>query len=178
MKKKFLLSVILLVVIVVGAIFAFKQYIRPSENLTMDYSSINIEEKLKHIVSSLKSEVRLTEQDIDALIKQNMDQQLNSYTYINGAQFYIENDVLYATLNVTLYDKLDAEIRATYHLNWNGSQLELSPQSLSVKDISLPISWLEKITIPIYDPSDSLITISSLINEGREIIIKLKLSLF
>lgn len=178
MKKKILVTFICFIVIIVGAAFALKQYISPSQQLTMDYTAIDIEEKVMNMVTNLKSEVILTEQDIDSLIKQNMDRQLNSFTYINGAKFYVENDILYAILNVTLYNKVDAEILATYNVDWDGSKLKLSPQSLSIKDISLPTSWLETISIPIYDKADSLVTISSLTNVGREIVIKLKLSLF
>lgn|GEM_PF-1556045 len=178
MKKKILVTFICFIVIIVGAVFALKQYISPSHQLTMDYTAINIEEKVMNMVTNLKSEVVLTEQDIDSLIKQNMNQQLNSFTYINGAKFYVENDILYAILNVTLYNKVDAEIHATYNVDWNGSNLNLSPRSLSSKDISLPTSWLETISIPIYDEAEALVTISSLTNVGREIVIKLKLSLF
>lgn len=178
LKKKVFITIIIFIVIVVGAVFALKQYISPSQQLSMDHTPINIEQKIKAMVTTLKSEVRLSEEDIDSLIKQHMDQQLNGYTYINGAKFYVENNILDAVLNVTLYNKVEAEVHASYNVHWNGSQLELLPQLLSVKDIPLPTSWLEKIVIPINDEADSIVTISSLSNVGKEIVIKFKLNLF
>ena len=144
----------------------------------MEYTTINVEEKIVNMVANLNNEVRLSEQEIDSLIKQSMDQQLNAYTYINGANFYVEHNILYAVLNLTLYNKLEAEIHAAYDVQWEGSELQLIPESLSVKDISLPTSWLETINVPIYTENDSIVTISSLVNEGREIVIKLRLNLF
>lgn len=171
-------TLIVIIVIAAIAVIALIQYARPSQKLTMNYTQISMGEKLSYMVSNLKTELILSERDIDALIKQNMDQQLNEYTYIDGAKFYIESDILHANLNVTFANKVKAEINATYDVAWNDPKLTLTPQTLSIKDIPLPTSWLETIVIPIYEPNDSMIQISKLTNVNRELIIKLKLNLF
>lgn len=176
MKKlfKFLSVVIILVIILVSLVL----YARPSEDLTMSYSPINLNEKINDMVSNLKTELVLNENDINALIKQTMNNELNEHMYITGAHYYIEDNKLQANVAVTVWDRLEIEMHATYEVSWQEPNLVLTPNALSLKAIPLPLTWLEPITTPLYNSSSTVVKITDILTSGKEIIVKWKVELF
>lgn len=176
MKKLFKFALLFIIIITI-MFLGFIQYSKPTQNLTMNYAPIDIQEKIKHMVTSLKTELVLTESDLDALIKQNLNPILNNYMYISGATFQVEDSILYAKLIITTGNKILTEVQVTYDVSWSEPNFILNPRSLHIKDLPLPTSLLESIIIPIYDTSNSLVKISSVKNEGNNLIVKWKLDL-
>ena len=153
-------------------------YIKPTSKLTLEYEPVNVEQKIKEMVMQLKNETVLTENDIEAIIKQHLDPQLTQNIKIEGAQFYLQNDQLHATMHVKWHDQVDVELKALYAFNWVEPTIMLTPISLHVKDIPLPNSWLEPVQFELYETDQALIKIDSLDNINREIVIRWKLDIF
>lgn len=178
MKKRWLL---LIVTIMLGLLLlagGLLVYIAPDEELTMDYEPVKLEQKILDMVRNFKPEVVLNESDLNTLIKANMDRQLHEDVYVDGAHFQLADNQLYAKLNVTLRDAVKAEVSAVYAIAWEEPNLKLEPVALKLKNMNLPVNWLNEINVPIYDPANSVIAIESVNTRGNELIIKLKFSMF
>ncbi|GIP17957.1 hypothetical protein J40TS1_35990 [Paenibacillus montaniterrae] len=178
MKKRWVLlplSFVLVLALLIGGLII---YIAPSKQLTMDYTPIKLEDKLLGMVRNLSTDLVLTESDINALLKANMNRQPHKQLTIEGAHFTLQDNILYADLNVLLADRVPAELHASYVVTWHDPELKLQPVGLKVKGLTLPVSWLNEITFPIYDADETLIVIDRLYTQGNELVIKLKLSLF
>src|SRR5690606_14987833 len=177
MKKRWilLLSVLLgLIILVVGLLV----YIYPKEKLTMDYTRVQYEEKFADIVRRLEPEIILNESDINAIIKSNLDTQLNEQLVIEGAHFTVGDQKLYAKLNVKALDAVKAEWLAVYLIEWKEPELRLIPVELKVKQVSLPTSVLKEIAIQIYDTNNAILSVERLSTIGNELVIRLKFNLF
>jgi len=144
----------------------------------MDYTPIQLEEKLLNMARNLNTELVLTEADINALIKMNMDTTPRDNLLIEGAHFSVLDNMLHAELNVLWNGNVRAQLHASYAISWNEPELSLKPTELKLKDIKLPISWLEEISFPLYESADSLIGVESLSTRGNELVIILSLKLF
>lgn len=153
-------------------------YIKPTAELNLDYEQVNVEQKIKEMVMQLKNETILTEQDIEALIKSQLDPQLDNDLIIEGAKFYLQNNELHATLYVKWKGKVDAELQALYAFSWDEPTISLTPISLHMKEIPLPNSWLEPIQFKLYEANQSLVKIASIENVNRELVIRWKLDIF
>lgn len=139
---------------------------------------IKLEDKLLQMARNWNTELVLTEADINALIKMNLDPQINDRLLIQGAHFSLQDNTLLAQLNVLVNDAIPAELYASYGISWDEPELRLTPLTLQLKEINLPISWLDEISFPLYEKKDSLIGIDSLYTKGNELVIKLKFKLF
>lgn len=144
----------------------------------MDYTRVSIEEKFADIIRNLEPEILLTESDINAIIKSNMDTQLHEQLVVEGAHFTVADNKLYAQLNVKAYDTIRAELNAVYTIRWQEPDLKLVPVELKLKQITLPTTLLQEITFPIYDSSNTIVSIERLNTVGNELVIRLKFNLF
>lgn len=178
MKKRWIVVPLVIVGILFLLVFGLLTYIAPSKELTMDYKPVQLEEKLLTMVQNLNTELVLTEADVNALIKMNMDTKPHQRLLIEGAHFSLLDNKLHAELNVLVNDAVRAQLHASYGISWNEPELKLKPIELKLKNIKLPTSWLEEISFPLYESEDSLIGIDSLSTRGNELVIKLKLKLF
>lgn len=178
MKKRWFVLPLVVVLIVALLLAGLLAYAAPSKELTMDYTPIKLEDKLLEMMSNLNTELVLTEADVNALIKSHMNKQINEQITIQGADFKLQDNRLYAELNVLLNNRFAAEMHASYAISWNDPQLTLQPIELKLKDIKLPTSWLEEISFPLYDKEETLIGIDRLNTRGNELVIKLRLQLF
>lgn len=177
--KKLTFNISLFVLVCLLVIVLFLIYIKPNEQLNLEANKIDVQEKITYMITNFKSEVILTEQDIDGLIKQNFNPQIGSHLVVDGAYFYIEKNILHAKLNVKYRNKVAAELNAQYSFELNDSGVvSIKPLSLQLKDINLPTTLLTPITFQLYDMKNSMVKITKIQNKNREIIVNWKISLF
>lgn len=177
--KKLTFNISLLILVCILVIVLFLIYIKPNEQLSLESSKIDVTEKITYMISNLKTEVILNEQDIDALIKQNFNPQISNQLVVEGAYFYVEQSQLHAKLNVKYRKKVAAELNAQYSFNLNeNGVISIDPISLKLKDISLPTTLLTPITFQLFDMKNSIVKITKIQNKNRDIIVKWNLSLF
>jgi len=176
-KLTFNISLFFLVILLVSVVFYM--YIQPNEELNLQSTKIDVNEKIKHMVLNMKTEVIFSEDEIDSIIKMKLDPQINKNTVIEGARFYIEDDLLHANLNIKYIDKIRAAINVKYsfELDKHG-YLRLQPLSVHLKDIKLPVSLLNSMEYQLYDMDNSVIKVTEIENEARQLIIKWKFDLF
>lgn len=177
--KKLTFNISLFILVILLGIVLLLLYIKPSQQLDLKADSIDINEKMMYMVTNMKTEIVLTESDIDALIKMNLNPQLDDHLIVEGANFYVEKNILHATLNVKYRDKIPAQLVATYSFDLNeAGVLSMDPISIKLKDINLPQSVLSPIQFQLYDMKNSIVKITDIENRQRDIIIKWKINLF
>ncbi|OMF32653.1 hypothetical protein BK133_14220 [Paenibacillus sp. FSL H8-0548] len=187
--KRLLTVIIVIALLLGGASWWLISYIKPEEQLDMSYTPIDVKEKALDMVKKLKPELVLTEADINHLIKMNMKKEyassengvsfleLTKDLRLDGAHFDLEEDRLIARMNVTYMDRIPAELDAVYSLEWQAPNIVLRPQSLSLKNISLPTGVLETIIIPLDLPSQDIVTVQAVRFEQDLLKIDFKLQL-
>ncbi|WP_169085590.1 hypothetical protein [Paenibacillus sp. PL91] len=189
MLKRFVTAIIIIILLLGGALWWLLSYIAPDEKLDMSYAPIDVKEKALAMVRKLKPELVLTEEDINHLIKMNMKSkyaavgaggsslELAKDIRLDGAVFELEEDKLIARMNVTYKERIPAELHAVYSLEWQSPSITLRPQSLSIKEMALPISMLETIIIPLDLPAQDVVTVRDVQFENGQIRIRFKVSL-
>lgn len=187
--KRLLMSVVVILLLLGGAIWWLLSYIAPDDQLDMSYTPIDVKAKALDMVKKFKPELVLTEPDINHLIKMYMKNgyansqsgaavlELAKDIRLNGAHFDLEEDKLLARMNVTYKDRIPAELNAVYTLEWQSPNIVLRPQSLSIKKISLPLSTLDTITIPLDLPTNDIVSVRDVKFQQNQLEILFKLQI-
>ncbi|MBH5318694.1 hypothetical protein I6N90_12885 [Paenibacillus sp. GSMTC-2017] len=174
--KRLFITLIVLIVIIVGAGWWFLSYIAPDKQLDMAHETIDIREKAASMVKRLKPELILTESDVNHLIKSHMNPNIAEGIRVDGADFKLEENRLLADLNITYQERIPAQIQAEYRLEWQEPNLVLIPETLAMKGINLPLRMLESLTIPLDLPTADLVTVQSVKFEANQIKVLFKLN--
>lgn len=189
MLKRLLAALIVTVLLLGGAVWWLLSYIAPDEQLDMRYAPIDVNAKALDMVKKLKPELVLSEADINDLIKNHLNSkyasrgaggsslELAKDLRLDGAVFELEEDKLVARMNVTYMDRIPAELDAVYSLEWQPPNIALRPQSLSVKEIGLPLGMLETIIIPLDLPAQDVLSVRDVLFEKDQLRIRFKLQI-
>lgn len=167
--KRLFITLVVLVMIVGGAVWWLLSYIAPDQQLNLNYNPIDVKQKALDMVKALKPELLLTEEDVNNLIKKHIHTDVAENVRLNGAKFYLQGDRLVADLNVTYRDRIPAQLQAEYRMEWEEPNLVLRPQSLSVKDLKLPIDLLETITVPLDLPTGEMVEVKEMVFANSQI---------
>jgi hypothetical protein len=127
------------------------------------------------MVKQLKTELVLTETDVNNLIKKNLEPRINEQVVVDGARFDLQGDRLIANMNITYRDRVPMAVRAEYLLEWQDPNLTLRPQSLKMKGIELPLDMLETIYIGLDLPVSKLISVDNIRFSGNEAVISFRI---
>ncbi|MEF2967538.1 hypothetical protein V3851_17055 [Paenibacillus sp. M1] len=136
-KRRLVIGFLLLAVVLFLA--AALLYIRPAENLDLQYSDISWKDKLRHMAETRKAELTLSEQELNQLAKRELNEYIAEHTLpvqITGAEFHLNGEHLTADLNLA-WGALDAGVAADYRMEYTGGGLTLTPESLAVRNLSL-----------------------------------------
>jgi hypothetical protein len=183
--RRFATTLGILLILLAGAGWWLTSYIAPDEQLDLTYTPISIKDKAWDIIKNMKTELILTESDVNFLIKSGLQSQLpraeetgalqlDENVRLDGAAFKLEQDELTARMNVTWQNTIAAELNATYRLEWQQDRIALRPQSLSLKGLPLPLRLLEPILIPLELPEQNYVSISNVAFEPGQIRIVFK----
>lgn len=189
--KRLLLLFIVILLLLGGAAWWMLSYIAPNEQLDLSYEPIDVNEKVLAMVKKLKPELVLTEADINDLIKKHLKEKYASGeagsssvviaqdTQLDGASFELEEKKLIAHMNVTYMGRIPAALEAEYSLEWQSPNIVLKPQSLSLKNTSLPVNMLETINVPLDLPAQDIVTVRDMqfLKDQIKVLFKLQLEL-
>jgi hypothetical protein len=188
--RRLLTTLVIVILLLGGAAWWLLSYVAPEEQLDMSYVPIDVRAKAMDMVKKLKPELVLTESDINHLIKMHLQDkyggsgengqktiELAKDVRLDGAVFELEEGRLAARMNVTYRDRIPAVLDAVYRLEWQDPNIALRPQSLSVKDIGLPLDLLEPIIIPLDLPLQNMVTVRDVQFQKDQIKILFKLEL-
>lgn len=179
--KKFMgrlfIFLLFLVLLAGGGLWWFSSYIAPDQERDLAYGTIDVREKALDMIKAMKPELVLSETDINNLIKKNMDPDISEKVTVDGADFTLEGSLLLADLNITYYGRIPAEVQAAYDMEWDGTKITLQPVSLRLKDISLPVSMLETITVPLDLPVDDMVKVEEVRFEAGQVKVLFRIQL-
>lgn len=189
--RRLLMSLVLIIVLVGGSAWWLMSYIAPDERRDLAYEPVDVKEKALDMIKGLKPELILTEADANHLIKMHLENKLEAEPgsdsqsaillakdiRLDGAEFELEENKLVAHMNVTYKERIPAQLDANYSLEWQSPNLVLSPQSLSIKKLMLPLSLLEPIVIPLDLPGRDIVTVSSVKFQTDQIKVQFELNL-
>lgn len=191
--KRLAVTCIILIVLIAGGIWWLLSYIAPQQQLDLAYEPIDVKSKVMDMVKRLKPELVLTEDDVNNLIKMTLVYSEGSLAadmpiegagtaasiardiQITGVKFELEGERLIAHLNVMYKDRIPAQLQAVYIMSWDAPNIVLRPQSLKVRDISLPAGMLEQIEIPLDLPSQDILTVREVRFETGKMTISFRL---
>lgn len=177
--KKFLITVIVLLSIVIVAIWGAAWYVRPSKSLDLKYEEVPIGGMILNMVKLRKPEVQLTEQDVNNLIKKRLEQnkELPHQMSLKGASFELQGERLEADVNVLWDHKVHVGGKLYFQLAWSPPNIEIVHTGTRIKDISLPAEWFQiaPIRIPVEDQLPDRIGINQVSFDPNVIRIGLKL---
>jgi hypothetical protein len=131
--------------IILIAAFAFLRYAAPEEELGWNAGPLpSLQEKTEEMLHARKLSFRLTEAEVDALLKQRLKSKavVSEYAKVTGARFELSGNTLLAHTTLRIADAADVAIVHQFHLEWQPPDLVVTPVSSSIKDIELPKEWL------------------------------------
>ncbi|MBD2872889.1 hypothetical protein [Paenibacillus arenilitoris] len=186
--RRLLTTLVVLVLLLGGAAWWLLSYIAPDERLDMRYEPIDVKAKVLDTAQQLKPELVLTESDITHLIKKHLQDkygggeggapmELAKDVRLDGADFQLEEGRLKARLNVTYKERIPAALDAVYALEWQPPNIALRPQSLTLKEIGLPLGLLEPVVVPLDLPLQDVVTVSDVQFQQDRVKILFKLQL-
>ncbi|MCL6458469.1 MAG: hypothetical protein K6T85_10740 [Gorillibacterium sp.] len=175
--KRLLVTLASLIVLAVLLAVATVWYVRPTQTLDLNYQEVDFQKKVESIILSRSLTVSLTDEELSNLLKRelSLDAEPNPHTQITGARFQRQGSELTAELTVLLRDKLPAQVRLVYQLEWNSPTLKLQFVNASVKGKDIPSSWLKlgDIYTNIDEKLPPFVTIASVDFAGNDILFKL-----
>ncbi|MNI06929.1 hypothetical protein D3C73_599260 [compost metagenome] len=177
--KRFFSTILICLIIVVVLLGGLIWYVKPAEELDLSYEEVPIAGIIMDMVKLRKAEVRLSEHEINQLIKKHLSEmpQLPNGLMIEGASFQLQGDRLEADVNVLWDHKVTLGAKLVFQLVWKQPNLEVIHTETHLKAISVPLGWfqLKPIQIPIEDQLPRLIGINEVVFDTNEIRIRFKL---
>lgn len=176
-KSKLFIGLFLLLLVLITSVIL---YIRPTEQHDLSYTNISWQDKLQEMAETRRAEIILTEQEINQLAKKGLVEYLAAHNTlpveVTGAEFRLYGNQITSELNVSR-GLLEAGITASFRLNYSSGQLELYPESVAVKGISLSPETvgLEPVTMDLKKYLPDVVKVQEIDFLGKSI--KLKFSL-
>lgn len=177
--KKFILAILSLAGIAAIALGAAAWYVQPTKPLDLAYSRVTIADKIIEMVQRRSFDVRLTEADLNNLVKASLaaSPQLPNELRVTGVEAAQEGDLLTADVNGLWRDNFPFTATLTYRMTYVEPNLVLHRESARIKRFTLPPGWLETpdFTYNLYDKLPKLVGIQNITFEPDGLLISLKL---
>jgi hypothetical protein len=178
MLKKIMLSLVTLVVIAVVILVIVIQYVKPTEALDLQYKEISITNKIAEMIISRKLEVRLSEDDINNLLKKQLAsrRELPNDFQLDGAKLGMQGSMIEADVNVSWQERIPVGAHALFTLAWEPPNLVIRHVSTQIRSMQLPSDWLQlaPVEIPLESFLPKLVGIKNVGFEDKAIVIQLK----
>jgi len=143
MRKAFFVLLVLLLLCLGGAAAAV-HYAAPAERLDLNYREISVMDKVKGMLSRRSSELEITEQDLNQILKQKLAQSPQVYDGITvtGARFRLEENRLTAETNLLYAGRLSIGAEFSYSLQSREGTVTARYKGARVKKLAIPPEWL------------------------------------
>lgn len=174
--RKFILSLLVFVIVVVITALGALYYIKPNQTLDLNYHQVPIRERALDMVKRMSLEMVVTEEDVNDLLKADLadDPFVQANIEVTGAKFTVLGELLVADLNVLWKDLVPSSLRIVYRLHWNNPNVVATVEEAKIKDISLPKSSISGFTIPLGNELPKPLKIEKMTFGVGEIKVKLK----
>lgn len=176
MIRKLLIFIVVLALLAAGAGAFAVWYVKPVEDLNLDYAEVPIMDRALTMVRHLNTELALSEADVNnigkASIRQNPD--YSPDIRITGARLELQGDKLVAHVNVKYKKRIPAGLVITYALQWSEPNLIAVPEEAKLKGITLKKDYFEKMVIPLGTEVPSFVHIQKIAIKGKNVVVTIK----
>ncbi|MFC0212731.1 hypothetical protein ACFFK0_09665 [Paenibacillus chartarius] len=178
--RKLILFLFVLVLILTGAAGAVVWYVQPTRALDLQYEKLSVPDKIAEMVQRRTMELRLTEADMNNLIKASMAGRTNlpHDLQLTGVSAEQQGELLIVDANVLWRDAIAAGTTLTYRMSYSEPDLILTRESVRIKGYEIPPGWLQTATefrYNLYDKLPKLIGIQGVAFGENDLRIGLKL---
>jgi len=177
--KKLLIGMLILATLLAGAAVGLAGYVRPTDQRDLSYGPITVGDKVADMLKRRQASLVLSEQDLNNLLKMKLASEPveNPNIRLTGADFRLQDGMLYATMNLLWKNRVPFEAAAEYRLRWTGSELYAEPLGAKVKNISIPeaIAQLPSPRVTLQDYLPAPVSVKNVRFEGTELIMELGL---
>lgn len=144
MLRKTLYTAAALLLAIVLAVGAAVWYAKPTEALDLAYEPVSIAQKALDMVKARKLEVRLSERDLNDLLKKQLAEhaQLRPNVTIEGARFEQHGNRITAYVNLKAYGGVAVGAAVDFTLAWRAPELIVSPTAVRVRGLPVPSALL------------------------------------
>lgn len=138
--KRLLLALLTLVLLLAAIAAGVIVYIKPAEALDLNYKEISIRDKVAQMITKRQFAVELSEDDVANIVKKQLSQrpQFAPDILLTGARVDLAGSRATVVANVRYKQRIPAEIRLAYELEWHAPNLRISLQDAAIKQMTLP----------------------------------------
>jgi hypothetical protein len=180
MFKKLLYTLFIILIVIALLIAGLLIYIKPERELDWSYSKVSLTDKAKQMITSFKTELNLSEEEINNLLKEQLADKakLPNDTEITGMQFDLQGSTAFADVNLLWKGLVEAGAQIKFDLEWKEGTLMMKHSQTNVKAISIPATYFKipDVEIPINKMLPKMVAIKDLSFEPDHIHIKFKLN--
>lgn len=178
MLKKIMITILTLAVIAAAMLVIVIQYVKPTESLDLQYKEISISNKIAEMVLTRKLDVRLSEDDVNNLLKKQIaSHSLLPHNFrLEGAKLNLQGSMIEADVNVRWQERIPIGAHTMFTLAWDPPNLVIQHVNTQIKNMQLPSAWLQlaPVEIPLQSYLPKLIGIKNVVFEDNSIVIQLK----
>ncbi|WP_019637575.1 hypothetical protein [Paenibacillus fonticola] len=166
----FLLFAVLLVTIVI-------LYVRPERTLDMNYSEIVWKDKLTQMLETRKPELELSEAEFNSLAKAKLVKELQRYELpisVTGADFQLDGDMLLVHMSGS-WGRAEFGAAVHYRMEYSAGQLELTPEAVRVRQVSISpqLLGLERLEIHLESYMPDIVAVKEIAFHDRSMTLRL-----
>jgi hypothetical protein len=155
-------------------------YVKPERPLDLSYTKISVADKILDMVQRRSLEVSVTEADLNNLVKAALAArtELPHHLKLTGVDAKQHGDVLTVDVSLLWQERFAVGATLTYRMSYREPNLLLTRESVRVKQLTIPTSWLQtdpELAINLYDKLPKLVGIQNVAFDPSGIRIALKL---
>ncbi|SEM88366.1 hypothetical protein [Paenibacillus sp. OV219] len=176
MIRKWLISIIVLILLLAGAGALAIWYVKPEEDLNLNYDPVPIVDRALTMIRHLDTEFVLSEADINNIGKATirLHPDYSPDIRITGARFELQEDKLVAHVNVMYKKRIPAGLVITYGLRWSEPNVVAVVEEAKLKGITLKKSDFDNMEIPLSSELPKLVHIQKLDVQGKSVVITIR----
>lgn len=178
--KKLFAFILIVALTAAAAAGAAVWYAQPARPLNLDYAAISIPDKMIDMIQRRKPEVRLTEDDLNNLVKASLAQRtdLPHRLKLTGVDARQQGELLTVDANAVWNGAIAVGATITYRMSYREPELVLTRESIRVKDFEIPPGWLQmpsELRFNLYDKLPKFVGIGSIAFDPSGVRIAMKL---
>ncbi|AZN41861.1 hypothetical protein [Paenibacillus albus] len=176
MIRKLLISMIVLILLVTGAGTFAIWYVKPEEDLNLNYAPVPIMDRALTMLRQLDTEFVLTEADINNIGKASirLHPDYSPDIRITGARLELQEDKLVAHVNVKYKKRIPAGLVITYKLMWSEPNVVAVVEEAKLKGITLKKSYFDNMVIPLGSELPRLVHIQKMDVKGKSVVVTIR----
>ncbi|GAA4855189.1 hypothetical protein GCM10023310_37650 [Paenibacillus vulneris] len=137
-----ILSIAIVCALLLGAAY---WYVQPARTLDLNYSELEVRNKVANMLTSRKLEVDLTEPEVNSLLKKALaaHPQVGSDLEMTGAEFSLEGNRWVADVNLLYKGQWTFGAKLYFTMSWKEPNMIATHTATQIKEVSIPGTWFQ-----------------------------------